>query len=284
MSDLGAAPGRWACRGANAEGDRDRPRDHRPIPAPPGPKVRLKDRDPGWAQTEELKELDKGEVRRVRRPSWRRTSRAWPRRRICSGPTTPTASWSCSRRRTGEEERPPAAGESEVRRGECEGPADDDPHPPPAEGAGRRGCQHGLGLIPRARPPPPVDGCRTGEQDRGDQRPAVPGVEQQVDVAPKPDCRARRAVVVAQQGYAVLRAERDTGAHGLIPEGRRSTVPPPASGPPSLASSTPIPSHRLPAARCSTPRRTIRSTKYPTDRCGRFACTRFSLDYPQGAH
>ena len=29
----------------------------------PGSKVRLKDRDPGWAQTEELKELGKGEVK-----------------------------------------------------------------------------------------------------------------------------------------------------------------------------------------------------------------------------
>ena len=40
----------------------------------------------------------------------------------------------------------------------------------------------------------------------------------------------------------------------------------------------------LPAARCPTARRALRSTKYPTECCARFAFTRFSLDYPQGAH
>jgi hypothetical protein len=63
MSDAEAAPGWWACQGATTEGNHDRPRDHRPVPGPLGSKVRLKDRDPGWARTEELKELGKGEVK-----------------------------------------------------------------------------------------------------------------------------------------------------------------------------------------------------------------------------
>jgi hypothetical protein len=35
--DAEPAPGRWACGGANAEGNQDRPQDHRPVPAP-GPR------------------------------------------------------------------------------------------------------------------------------------------------------------------------------------------------------------------------------------------------------
>src|SRR5262245_26082200 len=51
----------------------------------------------------------------------------------------------------------------------------------------------------------------------------------QEDVAPEADCRGGRAVEAVQQGLAVVRAERDTDAHGSIPDGRRSTVLPPLS-------------------------------------------------------
>ena len=64
--------------------------EHFRVPA--GKAVRLKDYNPGWAQTEEMQELGKDALKeRPDRPS-NRTWRTWPRPRTCSTPTTGTRS------------------------------------------------------------------------------------------------------------------------------------------------------------------------------------------------
>src|SRR5262249_21391549 len=63
MSDAEAAPGWWACGGRTRRATVIDPETIDRFRVPPGSKVLLKDGDPGWAQTEELKELGKGEVK-----------------------------------------------------------------------------------------------------------------------------------------------------------------------------------------------------------------------------
>ena len=53
---------------------------------PPGKKVRLKDYDTGWAQTKEMKELGKDDVKERARNILAENLSIWPRRRSCSTP------------------------------------------------------------------------------------------------------------------------------------------------------------------------------------------------------
>ena len=122
------------------------------------------------------------------------------------------------------------------------------PHEEGAKEAREKGRGQEFGIELCGRPLPAKN--TEDEQDRGDERPGVPGVEQQEDVAPETDRRDGRSPVVPQQGLEVVRSEMDPS----IPD-RASVSDGAGLGATILRAQrpeggNPIPSHRPPPARC----------------------------------
>jgi hypothetical protein len=64
---------------------------------PPGKKIRLRDYNPGWAQTKEMKELGKDDVKARAKAILEKNLEDLPRRRSGCGPTIAMRCWWCCR-------------------------------------------------------------------------------------------------------------------------------------------------------------------------------------------